>query len=98
MANEVINLGTVFSGFNSGTDLQPKNTRTNNQGVTISEIAGFGKIVGEAPTAEAGVKGDMAFTTNGEDAAVLYLCVSSETFVAGVGQDDAVWVNIALAV
>ena len=44
MANEVINLDTVFSGFNSGTDLQPKNTRTNNQGVKISEIAGFMKI------------------------------------------------------
>ena len=33
MTNEVINLDTVFSGFDSGTDLQPKNTRTNNQGV-----------------------------------------------------------------
>ena len=43
MANEVINLDTVFSGFNSGTDLQPKNTRTNNQGVTINDIAGFGQ-------------------------------------------------------
>ena len=36
MANEVINLDTVFSGFNSGTDLQPKNNknkqpRCNNQ-------------------------------------------------------------------
>ena len=41
MANEVINLGTVFSGFDSGTDLQPKNTRTNNQGVKIEDIAGF---------------------------------------------------------
>ena len=97
MANEVINLDTVFSGFNSGTDLQPKNTRTNNQGVTISEIAGFGKIVAAAPDNTAGVKGDMAFTTNGEDAAVLYLCISSETFVAGVGQDDAVWLSVALS-
>ena len=50
MANEVINLGTVFSGFNSGTDLQPKNTRTNNQGVTINDIAGFVKIAAEVPT------------------------------------------------
>ena len=49
MANEVINLGTVFSGFNSGTDLQPANSRTNNQGVTISDIAGFVKIVDTAP-------------------------------------------------
>ena len=48
MANEVINLDTVFSGFNSGTDLQPKNTRTNNQGVKINDIAGFVKIVSAA--------------------------------------------------
>lgn len=96
MANEVINLNTVFSGFNNGTDLQPKNTRTNNQGVTISEIAGFGQIVAATPTAAAGVKGDMVFTTNEEDAAVLYLCVSSETFTGGVGQDNAVWLSVAL--
>lgn len=96
MANEVINLGTVFSGFNSGTDLQPKNTRTNNQGVTINDIAGFGKIVAAAPTAAAGVKGDMVFTTNEENAAVLYLCVYSETFTNGVGNNDAVWLNVAL--
>ena len=97
MANEVINLDTVFSGFNSGTDLQPKNTRTNNQGVKINDIAGFGKIVSAAPTAAAGVKGDMVFTITGEDAATLYLCISSETFIAGVGQDDAIWVNVGLA-
>ncbi len=96
MANEVINLDTVFSGFDSGTDLQPKNTRTNNQGVKINDIAGFGKIVGEAPGVEAGVKGDMVFTTDG-DAAVLYLCIVSETFTGGVGNDDAIWVNVALA-
>lgn len=97
MANEVINLDTVFSGFDSGTDLQPKNTRTNNQGVKINDIAGFGQIVEEAPSPAAGVKGDMVFTTNGEDAAVLYLCVFSETFTGGVGQDDAIWVRVALA-
>ena len=96
MANEVINLGTVFSGFNSGTDLQPKNTRANNQGVKINDIAGFGKIVADAPTSEAGVKGDMVFTTDGENAAVLYLCVSSETFTGGVGNDDAIWLNVEL--
>jgi hypothetical protein len=62
MANEVINLDTVFSGFNSGTDLQPKNTRTNNQGVTINDIAGFIKIVEEEPTSN--VAGDMYFFDN----------------------------------
>ena len=77
MANEVINLGTVFSGFNSGTDLQPKNTRTNNQGVTINDIAGFIKIVDEAPTT--GVAGDMVFDS-GENK--LYVCISTDTFVS----------------
>ena len=59
MANEVINLDTVFSGFDSGTDLQPKNTRTNNQGVKINDIAGFIKIVESEP--ESNVAGDMYF-------------------------------------
>ena len=59
MANEVINLDTVFSGFDSGTDLQPKNTRTNNQGVKINDIAGFIKIVSEEPASN--IAGDMYF-------------------------------------
>ncbi len=56
---ETVNLNTVFSGFDSGTDLDPKNTRTNNQGVTINEIAGFIKIVETEPTSN--VAGDMYF-------------------------------------
>jgi len=56
---ETVNLNTVFSGFDSGTDLNPKNTRTNNQGVTINEIAGFIKIVTEEPASN--VAGDMYF-------------------------------------
>ena len=83
MANEKINLDTVFSGFNSGTDLQPKNTRTNNQGVTINDIAGFIKIVEEDPSNEAGVKGDMVFAAN-----AIYVC--TETGGAGV----ATWVAV----
>ena len=91
MTNEVINLDTVFSGFNSGTDLKPKNTRTNNQPVKINDMAGFTKIVSAAPTAAAGVKGDMVFAAN-----VMYVCTSSETFNAGgVGQNDAVWRKVA---
>ena len=77
MANEVINLGTVFSGFNSGTDLQPKNTRTNNQGVTINDIAGFIKFVSEAPTE--GVVGDMVFCTADSS---IYVCTEADTFVS----------------
>ena len=78
MANEKINLDTVFSGFDSGTDLQPKNTRTNNQGVKINDIAGFVKIVEEAP--EEGIAGDMVMVTNGEDSAILYVCIAANTF------------------
>jgi hypothetical protein len=89
MANEVINLGTVFSGFNSGTDLQPKNTRTNNQGVTINDIAGFVKIVGEDPTKGAGVKGDMVYSEDEK----LWVCV--ESFEDGGA--TAVWKGVDLA-
>ena len=80
MANEVINLDTVFSGFNSGTDLQPKNTRTNNQGVKINDIAGFIKIVSEAPATESLVKGDMFLAL---DTLELTVCtVTATTFVS----------------
>ena len=88
MANEVINLNTVFSGFNSGTDLQPKNTRTNNQGVKINDIAGFIKIVAEVPTTGAGVKGDMFFNpTDGSEA--LWVCIQSVG-----GGNPAVWKGV----
>jgi len=76
MANEVINLNTVFSGFNSGTDLQPKNTRTNNQGVKINDIAGFIKFVSEEPTE--GVAGDMVFDLGANK---LYVCIAANSFV-----------------
>ena len=61
MGQEVINLNTVFSGFDSGTDLQPKNARTNNQGVKINDIAGFAKIQASAPATTTGLKGDMLY-------------------------------------
>ncbi len=79
MGNEVINLETVFSGFNSGTDLQPKNTRTNNQGVKVEDIAGFIKIVATVPEVSTLIKGDMflALDTNR-----LTICtVSAETVI-----------------
>jgi len=74
---ETVNLNTVFSGFDSGTDLNPKNTRTNNQGVTINEIAGFIKVVDDAPTT--GSVGDMVFNT-GDDR--LYICSATDVFVS----------------
>ena len=81
MGNEVINLDTVFSGFNSGTDLQPKNTRTNNQGVKINDIAGFVKIVSTAPATEDLIKGDMFFAL---DTSVLTVCTVTGTTLLSV--------------
>jgi hypothetical protein len=59
MGQEVINLNTVMSGFDSGTDLKPKNTRTNNQPVKINDMAGFIKILATAPATSTLIKGDM---------------------------------------
>ena len=89
MSNEVINLNTVFSGFNSGTDLQPKNTRTNNQGVTINDIAGFVKIVAVNPTNQAGTKGDMVYV---ESTDRLWVC--KQSFVEG--GVTAIWQGVRL--
>ena len=93
MANEKINLDTVFSGFDSGTDLQPKNTRTNNQGVTINDIAGFIKIVDTRPGEEAGVKGDMVFNTAGGTSR-LYVCTTSYSADPEVAAE---WVAVTLS-
>ena len=84
MGNEVINLETVFSGFNSGTDLQPKNTRTNNQGVKVEDIAGFIKIVATVPEVSTLIKGDMflALDTNR-----LTICTVSATTVIQFSKD-----------
>ena len=71
---ETVNLNTVFSGFDSGTDLDPKNTRTNNQGVTINEIAGFIKVVASPP--EEGSLGDMVFSLSDT---TLYICTDTDT-------------------
>ena len=81
MANEVINIGTVFSGFNSGTNLQPANARTNNQGVTISDIAGFVKIVDTAPATATLIKGDMFLAL---DTGALTVCTVTATTVISV--------------
>jgi hypothetical protein len=81
MANEVINLNTVFSGFNSGTDLQPANSRTNNQGVKINDIAGFVKIVATAPATATLIKGDMFLAL---DSGELTVCTVTATTVISV--------------
>lgn len=74
MANEVINLNTVFSGFNSGTDLQPKNARTNNQGVKVTDIVGFTHIDAAAPATTSGVKGDLRVANADKK---IYICFES---------------------
>ena len=74
MTNEVINLDTVFSGFNKGTDLQPKNARTNNQGVKINDIAGFTQIQAAAPATTTGLKGDMVYALADHK---IYVCENS---------------------
>lgn len=84
MANEVINLDTVFSGFNNGTDLQPKNTRTNNQGVTINEIAGFIKILATAPATSTLIKGDMFLAL---DTGKIVICTVTATTVIEFTKD-----------
>jgi hypothetical protein len=84
MGNEVINLGTVFSGFNSGTDLQPKNTRTNNQGVKVEDIAGFIKIVSTAPATSTLIKGDMFLAL---DTGKITICTVSATTVIEFTKD-----------
>jgi len=78
---ETVNLNTVFSGFDSGTDLDPKNTRTNNQGVTINEIAGFIKIVATAPETSTLIKGDMFLAL---DTLELTVCTVTATTVVSV--------------
>ncbi len=75
---ETVNLNTVFSGFDSGTDLDPKNTRTNNQGVTINEIAGFIKTVSIEGAPTTGSVGDMVFNTLDKK---LYICSATDEFV-----------------
>jgi hypothetical protein len=81
MANEVINLSTAFSGFNSGTDLQPASSRQNSQGVTINDIAGFVKIVATAPSTVDLVKGDMFLAL---DSGALTVCTVTGTTVISV--------------
>jgi hypothetical protein len=81
MGQEVINLNTVFSGFNNGTDLQPKNSRTNNQGVTIENIAGFCKILSTAPATSALIKGDMFLAL---DTLKLTVCTVTATTVKSI--------------
>ena len=58
---------------------QPKNTRTNNQGVKINDIAGFIKIVQSEPTSN--VAGDMYLI--GETIKVCTVSGTPGTFVNG---------------
>ena len=74
MATEVINLKTVFTGFDNGTNLDPVGVRQNNQGVTLEEANAFIAVDAAVPDTAKGVKGDFSFSTAGNK---LEVCVTS---------------------
>jgi len=74
MATQAINLTTVVSGFDSGTNLDPIGVRQNNQGVTLAEANAFIAVDAAAPDTAAGLKGDFSFSTVADK---LEVCVSS---------------------
>jgi len=76
MTAEVINLETVFSGFDKGTNLDPVGVRQNNQGVKVSEVAGFIGFSATATsfTGAARKKQDYTFAV---DDSKIYVCVTS---------------------
>ena len=74
MATQAINLTTVVSGFDSGTNLDPVGVRQNNQGVTLAEANAFIAVDTAAPDTAAGLKGDFSFSTVADK---LEVCVSS---------------------
>ena len=76
MGQEAINLTTVVSGFDSGTNLDPVGVRQNNQGVKVSEMAGF---IGFSSTANgfltaARKRQDYTFAVDDNK---IYVCVTS---------------------
>ena len=73
MTKQAINLTTVVSGFDSGTNLDPVGVRQNNQGVTLAEANGFVSVDAAAPDSATGLKGDFSF--NDADNKI-YVCVS----------------------
>jgi len=74
MTAEVINLKTVFTGFDNGTNLDPVGVRQNNQGVTLEEANAFIAVDAAAPDTAKGVKGDFSFSTAANK---LEVCVTS---------------------
>ena len=74
MTKQAINLTTVVSGFDSGTNLDPIGVRQNNQGVTLAEANAFIAVDAAAPDTAAGLKGDFSFSTVADK---LEVCVSS---------------------
>ena len=74
MTKQAINLTTVVSGFDSGTNLDPVGVRQNNQGVTLAEANAFIAVDAAAPDTATGLKGDFSFSTAANK---LEVCVSS---------------------
>jgi len=78
MATEVINLKTVFTGFDNGTNLDPIGVRQNNQGVTLAEANAFIEVDAAVPDGTKGLVGDFSFSSTGTGAndSKLFVCVS----------------------
>ena len=74
MTKQAINLTTVVSGFDSGTNLDPIGVRQNNQGVTLAEANAFIAVDAAAPDGATALKGDFSF--NEADNSI-YVCVTS---------------------
>ena len=78
MTKQAINLTTVVSGFDSGTNLDPVGVRQNNQGVTLAEANAFIAVDAAAPDAAKGVVGDFSFSTAANK---LEICVGAPGFI-----------------
>ena len=78
MTKQAINLTTVVSGFDSGTNLDPIGVRQNNQGVTLAEANAFIAVDAAAPDAAKGVVGDFSFSTAANK---LEICVGVPGFI-----------------
>jgi hypothetical protein len=61
MALETLNKDSKVVVYNSGVELADKGVRKNHQGVAISELNGFIKVLADAPAG--GTLGDIVFTT-----------------------------------
>ena len=82
MALETLKKDSKVVVYNSGTDLADKGVRKNHQGVTAADLGGFIKVAATVPADNAGVLGDIIFSTGNSSINV---------------HNGSAWVRIALA-